>query len=112
MNIEATKVYSLSRQKGVKIPYNTLDIRLRRYEPFTRVDGICSCMASPSDFYLYMHTDTKIYVQKWRVMDAKEEEEICLKTEDDGSETCERVESGEQEAEFIPIPTARLVNGS
>lgn len=103
-------IYSLSRQKGVKIPYNTLDIRLRRYEPFTRVDGVCSCAASPSEFYLYLHTDTKIYVQKWRVMDSKEEEELCLKTEGDPSETYKRVESGEQEAEFVPIPSARLAN--
>lgn len=110
VSIEATTVYSLSKQKGVKMPYNTLDIRLRRYEPFTRVDGICSSPASPSEFYLYMHTETKIYIQKWRVMDSKEEEELCLKSGGDPSEDYKRVESGEQEAEFVPIQSTRLIN--
>lgn len=103
-------MFSLSKQTGVKIPYNTLNIRLRHYEPFTRVNGVCSCAAaSPSEFYLYMRTDTKIYMQKWQVTGYKESEEPHSDKKTVLHETYEREETEGKVAEFVPIPSTRLV---
>lgn len=108
-HIESSSVFSLSMQRRVKMPCNNLNVRLRRYEPFTQVDGVCNCLVSPSEFYLYIHTSTSIYVQKWQVMDSKNEEELCLKPGDDNYEEHKKELSEEQETELTPIPTSRLI---
>ena len=113
-------MFSLSSQRSVKIPYNTLSLRLRRYEPFTRVNGMCGCAVSPSEFYLYIRTDTQIYAQKWEMADqdeadAKENRENEENSTNDDYEdkniahTYMRDEGDNDKQNFVPISTRKLI---